>query len=88
MKKFTRFFICSCLLFQYAKAQVVDDSLLSTARLNIAVPEIPAFKALGIDPSNILRPSDIKSIALMISDFNSGGSFIIPKSFSYLKFQK
>ncbi|MEO8147940.1 MAG: hypothetical protein ABI723_09905 [Bacteroidia bacterium] len=82
MKKPILIFICSCLLFHLAKAQVVDDSLLSTTRLNIAVPEIPAFKALGIEPSNILRPSDIKSIALMISDFHGDAGFMIPKSFA------
>ena len=55
----------------------VDDLLL-----DFAVPDMPAFKALGSDPSNILRPSDIKKFGVMMSAFRSEGSTVIPKSFS------
>lgn len=63
-------------------AQIVADSLISTQRLNIAVPGIPAFQALGIEPGNVLRPSDIKSVALMVSEFQSNGSFFLPSAFA------
>ena len=55
----------------------VDDLLL-----DFSVPDMPAFKALGSDPSNILRPSDIKKFGIMMSAFRSEGSTVIPKSFS------
>jgi hypothetical protein len=55
----------------------VDDLLL-----DFSVPDMPAFKALGSDPSNILRPSDIKKFGVMMSAFRSEGSTVIPKSFS------
>lgn len=54
-----------------------DDLLL-----DFSVPDMPAFKALGSDPSNILRPSDIKKFGVMMSAFRSEGSTVIPKSFS------
>jgi hypothetical protein len=55
----------------------VDDLLL-----DFSVPDMPAFKALGSDPSNILRPSDIQKFGVMMSAFRSEGSTVIPKSFS------
>jgi len=55
----------------------VDDLLL-----DFSVPDMPAFKALGSDPSNILRPSDIKKFGVMMSAFRSERSTVIPKSFS------
>jgi len=59
-----------------------DTSVLSQIRLDFAVPDMPAFKALGKDPSNLLRPSSAKDIALMFGNFRSNGSFIIPKNFA------
>jgi hypothetical protein len=58
-------------------AQTVDDFLL-----DFSVPDMPAFKALGSDPSEILRPSDLKKFGTMMQAFRSEGSTIIPKSFS------
>jgi hypothetical protein len=55
----------------------VDDLLL-----DFSVPDMPAFKALGSDPSNLLRPSDIKKFGVMMSAFRSEGSTVIPRSFS------
>jgi hypothetical protein len=57
-----------------------DSSVLENVKLGFAVPDIPAFKALGLDPSNILRPSEAKDIALMFGSFRSSGNFIIPKN--------
>ncbi len=50
--------------------------------LDFAVPDLPTFKALGTDPSDILRPSDIQKFAAQISPFFSGGSAIIPQNFA------
>jgi len=57
-----------------------DSSILESVKLGFAVPDIPAFKALGLDPSNILRPSEAKDIALTFGSFRSEGNFIIPKN--------
>lgn len=47
-----------------------------------AVPDAPAFNALGSEPSDILRPSDIRTLALNISPFIQGGRFTLPKDFA------
>ena len=57
-----------------------DTSILESINLDFAVPDIPAFKALGIDPSNILRPSNLKQVALMFSHLRSGSQFIVPQN--------
>lgn len=50
--------------------------------LDFTVPDMPAFKALGTNPSDILRPSDIKKFAVMVQPFVSDGKGVIPKSFA------
>lgn len=59
-----------------------SDSSVKKAKLNIAVPDAPAFKALGADPSEILRPSDAKQFALIIPNFLSGSKIVVPSSFA------
>lgn len=60
-----------------AKQSTVDQ-----VQLDFAVPDNPAFKSLGKDPSNILRPSSVKDLALQFGNFTGNGSFVIPKDFS------
>ena len=43
---------------------------------------MPADKALGTNPSNILAPSDIKKFAAALSPFLSNGQGVIPKNFA------
>ena len=57
-----------------------DSSVLEKVKLGFAIPDIPAFKALGLDPSNILRPSEAKQLALTVGSFRNEGNFIIPKN--------
>lgn len=57
-----------------------ETMVLQTVKLGFAVPDIPAFKALNLDPSKILRPSEAKDIALMFGSFRSDGDFIVPKN--------
>ena len=51
-------------------------------KLDFVIPDIPAFKALNIDPSNILRPSDVKKFAVMLAPFYNNGHPGIPKNFA------
>src|ERR1700748_2857962 len=57
-----------------------DSDVLQTMKLGFAVPDIPAFKALGLDPSNILRPSEVKDFALALGSFRNKGNFVVPKN--------
>ena len=71
------FFVILLSVSNNLAAQTVDDFLL-----DFSVPDMPAFKALGSDPSEILRPSDLKKFGAMMQAFRSEGSTIIPQSFS------
>ncbi|MDP3556262.1 MAG: hypothetical protein Q8T03_02745 [Bacteroidota bacterium] len=50
--------------------------------LDFSVPDMPAFKALGTNPSDIMRPSDIQKFGAQVSPFFSGGTAIIPQNFA------
>ncbi len=50
-------------------------------KADFAIPDMPAFRALGIEPDNILRPSDPKSFAVMLSGLSSNFS-VVPQSFA------
>jgi hypothetical protein len=67
---------------QCVEAQAPDTVLTNRFLLNFSVPDMPAFKALGTDPSNILRPSDIQKFASSFAPFYSGGQAVIPKNFA------
>jgi len=43
---------------------------------------MPASKALGTDPSNLLRPSDVQKFAASFQPFYTGGQGVIPKNFA------
>ncbi|WMN11020.1 hypothetical protein QYS49_36885 [Marivirga salinae] len=59
-----------------------DTTLMKNFRLDFAVPDMPAFKMLGTNPSNILRPSSPQALSLMISEIGGGDGFVLPKSFA------
>ena len=50
------------LMFNEGIAQAPDSTLTEKYLLDFVVPDIPAFKALGTDPINILRPADPKKL--------------------------
>lgn len=67
---------------QYIYSQTLDSLTLSQMKLNFIVPDMPAFKSLGTEPSNLLRPSTPQAFAVAISEFYSQQKFIIPNSFA------
>ncbi|HVG42591.1 MAG TPA: hypothetical protein VM888_13345, partial [Chitinophagaceae bacterium] len=57
------------------------NGLLANYRINMAVPDLPSFKALNVDASKLLRPSDIKQFSFLTSEFlNDENRMVIPKS--------
>ena len=56
------------------------DSMVAKIRMNYAVPDAPAFKALGIQPDNVMRPSTTQEIAIILANkvLNSG----LPSAFA------
>ncbi len=75
-------FIVLCLTTRLTFGQAPDSTLTEKYLLDFVVPDMPAFKALGTDPSNILRPADAKKFAVTLSPFYSNGKAIIPKNFA------
>lgn len=67
---------------QYIYGQTLDSVTLSRMKLNFIVPDMPAFKSLGTEPSNLLRPSIPQAFAVALSEFYSEQKFIIPNSFA------
>ncbi|KIC65089.1 hypothetical protein [Chryseobacterium taiwanense] len=65
----------------FAFAQIPSDSLVKNYKLNFALPDNPAFKALGTEPSNILRPSVAQDFSFVSSEFFNGKNLVIPDSF-------
>lgn len=50
--------------------------------LNYAVPESPAFKILGVSPSNILRPATTRDIAISVGNYVATSGATIPTNLS------
>ncbi|MFH0988681.1 MAG: hypothetical protein V1799_01555 [bacterium] len=51
------------------------------ARMNLAVPDAPAYKILDDNPSNILRPGTMQEVALLAAGFAQSGG-VLPKTFA------
>ena len=54
----------------------VDSAGVANARVDYAVPDAPAFKILGTEPSNIMRPSTVRELGVAISAVNAKGGAI------------
>lgn len=59
-----------------------NEETIGENKLNFAVPDLPAFKALGSEPSNILRPSTPESFSLIVSQFYNGDNISLPANFA------
>jgi len=49
----------------------------------VNLPDTPAFKALGSEPSNLLLPSKPDELSAVFSEFYQGNQFIIPKDIAF-----
>jgi hypothetical protein len=61
-------------------AASADTELAKLYRLDFAVPDLPAFNLLGTQPDQILRPSSLRELALLASDFDSAQHLFLPRS--------
>lgn len=69
------------LSFDDAKAQGDHkDFPLNKIKINFAVPDLPAFKAMGTEPSNLLRPSTPEAFSAILPQFLINGQGVLPKS--------
>ncbi len=61
--------------------QISIEDQADKARLDLAVPDAPAFKLLETNPTTIMRPSSMREAAILIKDFALSGG-VIPKGFA------
>lgn len=81
MKRTFTFFILFLLVCIFS-SRAQNPETIGQNKLNFAVPDLPAFKALGSEPSNILRPSTPESFSLIVSQFYNGDNISMPANFA------
>src|SRR5688572_25545628 len=81
MKRIIKFLFLIFIITK-APAQGIDSVTLSMLKVNFAVPDMPAFKALGTDPSNLLKPSTPMAFAMTMSELYQDRKFLLPKAFA------
>jgi len=72
----------SILVMANVQGQNIDSVTLSKLRLNFTVPDMPAFKSLNTEPSNLLKPSTPMAFAATISELYQDRKFLLPKAFA------
>ncbi len=70
MKTSTRIWMVHLLILMFVGTAVSQTSGgLEKARADLAVPDAPAFKILEADPSNIMRPGNLREVGFAVSNF-------------------
>lgn len=73
--------IACCISLQvFSQVTREDTTLVKNFRLDFAVPDQPAFKMLGTNPSEILRPSSVNDLSVIATEFMSGSSIVLPRA--------
>src|SRR6187401_1448874 len=80
--KHTLISFLSVLIVTNAQTQSIDSITLSKLRLNFTVPDMPAFKSLNTEPSNLLKPSTPMAFAVTISELYQDRKFLLTKAFA------
>lgn len=74
-------FITSLLLRTFSIfSQSTDGIKPGWGNLDYSVPESPAFKILGSDPDNILRPTSVRTAAISIGNYLLTTGSLIPRN--------
>lgn len=80
-KIITVIFLLSSVILNAQKE--MQDSYFKYVKTKFTVPDAPAFNILNETPSNILKPSSVKDIAVSLSDFlDPDQKITLPKSFA------
>lgn len=61
----------------WAAASLGDSLFCAQFRSEFAVPDLPAMKVLGLEGSEILRPSTAQTLTVVLSDF-AGNGLVLP----------
>lgn len=75
--------IITCLLIVHSTfAQNQIKLSKSNFGIDYAIPDLPAFKAIGFEPSDILRPSSSKEFSVLLPQFYNNKKVNLPNSFA------
>lgn len=74
------FFLPAMIAAFVASAQTADT--VFEYKVPFQVPDNPAFKAMDIDPSNILRPTDLKTFAFTLAPYVGKQGLALPRNFA------
>jgi hypothetical protein len=59
-----------------------DNSVIKKYHIDFAISDLPAFKILGIEPSNLLRPSKSDVVSFITSNILTPSDISLPNSFA------
>ncbi len=71
------FIISTCIYSQELK----DELFVKKYKLDFSIPDNPASKLLGVEPSNLLKPSTAQMISFITSEIFNFNNLSLPKSF-------
>lgn len=81
--KFIKYIVILTLILSNSYLYSQDDTaLVKRYNLNFTVPDYPAFKILGVEPSNLLKPSITDIISFLGSQNQNIGNLLLPVSFA------
>ena len=84
MKKLFIFSYILCYTFSaYSQNSDTLKFPFDKIKINFAVPDLPAFKGMGTEASNLLRPSTTEAISAIIPQFWGNGQVSLPKSLAF-----
>ncbi len=81
MKRFS-LILTLLILCNHIAAQIDSSHAIKVGwgTLDYAIPESPAFKLLGSNPDNILKPTSVRTVALSVGNYFLSSGSTIPKS--------
>lgn len=84
MKKILFLFFVILLIYNNLKAQIekIDSELSKNLKVDFAISDAPAFKILGNEPSNLLRPSSSDVISFIASNILNPSDITFPNSYT------
>lgn len=83
MKKIILLFVLLFLhFFSFGQQSNATDLDSLYKKIDMSIPDIPAFKALGIEKSKILTPSTIRDFGASFSPFYNNGNLSFPQNFA------
>lgn len=82
MKILITVLIITCVCVSAFSQEKNNARIHNLYRTDFAVPDQPAFKLLGNNPEEIMRPSSINELSIITSQYYTDGSISLPQNFA------